>query len=145
VKRWLASVLGLTLALGCADPSWLRSREQAARSRQLLLGASVYHDRCSPCHGDRGMGDGLLADVLPKRPRNYHAEAFKWGSTPAAIAVTVRLGRSGVMPSFAEALDESEILAVSELVASWAAAAEKARGTQSRSESAGAPAAARRN
>jgi mono/diheme cytochrome c family protein len=137
VKRVLASALGLALLSGCAESSWLRSREQAARSRQLLLGAQVFHERCSPCHGDRGMGDGVLAEVLPTRPRNYHDEAFKWGATPQAIATTVRLGRSGIMPSFEGALQDEEIVAVSELVASWAAAGARARALRPRGESGG--------
>jgi hypothetical protein len=66
-----------------------------------------------------GHGDGLLADLLPMRPRNYHAEAFEWGTSWDEIAETVRVGRSGVMPPFEGALSEEEIRSVSFLVTCW--------------------------
>ena len=93
------------------------STEQA--SELLLDGARVFDERCSPCHGDTGHGDGVLAELLPIRPRNYHADAFHWGSGWDQIAVTVRGGRSGVMPAFEGALSETEIRSVSFLVACW--------------------------
>jgi mono/diheme cytochrome c family protein len=86
----------------------------------LMLGAEVFRERCSPCHGDRGHGDGLLAEVLPIRPRNYFEESFRWGHRPEEIAETVRRGRSNVMPAFQHALTQREIWAVSNLVHLWA-------------------------
>jgi high-affinity iron transporter len=85
----------------------------------LLRGAEIFRDRCSPCHGDTGHGDGILADLLPVRPRNYHTERFKWGRTPSGIVETVALGRSDVMPAFRGALDEADMWAVAHLVWAW--------------------------
>ena len=85
----------------------------------LLRGAEIFDERCSPCHGDTGHGDGILADLLPIRPRNYHDEPFKWGRTPSGIVETVALGRSDVMPSFRGALDEADMWAVAHLVWAW--------------------------
>jgi mono/diheme cytochrome c family protein len=85
----------------------------------LVLGARVFDNRCSPCHGDQGFGDGELADVLPLRPRNYHTEPFKWGNSPSRIATTVAAGRSGIMPPFKTALTEEEIWAVAYVVWRW--------------------------
>jgi mono/diheme cytochrome c family protein len=88
-------------------------------SKLLIEGARVFDERCSPCHGDTGHGDGILADLLPMRPRNYHTDAFQWGTSWSEIAETVRLGRSGVMPPFEGALSQEEIRAVSFLVTCW--------------------------
>jgi mono/diheme cytochrome c family protein len=85
----------------------------------LEQGGRVFAERCSPCHGPTGHGDGQLADALPIRPRNYHRDAFKWGTQPGEIATTVRVGRSGVMPAFEGALTEQEIQAVAYLVWTW--------------------------
>jgi mono/diheme cytochrome c family protein len=85
----------------------------------LVLGARVFDNRCSPCHGDQGFGDGELAEVLPLRPRNYHSEPFKWGNSPSRIATTVAAGRSGIMPPFRVALTEEEIWAVAYVVWRW--------------------------
>ena len=103
-------------ARDCAKGNGTSSERASAL---LLEGARVFDERCSPCHGNTGHGDGLLADLLPIRPRNYHADAFRWGSGWDDIAATVRGGRSGVMPPFEGALSEPEIRAVSFLVACW--------------------------
>ena len=125
---WLASAL----AVGCGvvrdvgrpdDPAHDCGRSNGiatqAASRLLLDGARVFDERCSPCHGDGGHGDGMLAELLPIRPRNYHTDAFQWGTGWQEIAETVRGGRSGVMPAFEGALTEQEIGSVAFLVACW--------------------------
>jgi mono/diheme cytochrome c family protein len=105
-------------ALPCASRSGLPT---AAASTRLLEGARVFDERCTPCHGETGHGDGVLAELLPIRPRNYHADPFKWGTSWEAIEETVRLGRSDVMPSFAGALTQEEMRSVAFLVACWVA------------------------
>ena len=64
----------------------------------------------------RGYGDGVLAELLPVRPRNYHNDRFEWGTSWQDIERTVRIGRSDVMPSFEGALTDSEIRSVALLV-----------------------------
>lgn len=90
-----------------------------AQADILVMGARVFDNRCSPCHGGEGRGDGELADVLEIRPRNYHTETFKWGNSPSKIATTVAGGRSGIMPPFKVALSEEEIWAVAYVVWRW--------------------------
>jgi cbb3-type cytochrome c oxidase subunit III len=92
----------------------------------LARGTDVFHERCAPCHGDTGRGDGVLADVLQIRPRNYHDDPFKWGRSPAGIVETIALGRSGVMPSFREALSVRDMWAVAQVVWAWMPPAERA-------------------
>ena len=60
-----------------------------------------------------------LAQVVPVRPRDYHTEEFKWGTRPSDIVTTIRTGRSGVMPSFAEELTQRQIWAAAYVVWSW--------------------------
>lgn len=48
-----------------------------------------------------------------------HADPFQWGAGWQDVAETVRGGRSGLMPPFAEALSEAEIRSVSFLGACW--------------------------
>jgi mono/diheme cytochrome c family protein len=85
----------------------------------LVEGARVFDERCSPCHGENGGGDGPLASVLPVRPRNYHRDEFRWGTRPSDIVATIRSGRSGVMPPFANELTPREIWAAAYVVWSW--------------------------
>jgi mono/diheme cytochrome c family protein len=105
-------------ARDCARLNGIRTERASAL---LLVGARIFDERCSPCHGDTGHGDGMLAELLPIRPRNYHADAFEWGTGWDDIAATVRGGRSGVMPAFEGALSEEEIRSVSFLVSCWVA------------------------
>jgi mono/diheme cytochrome c family protein len=123
-------LFGLPVALR-AEPGQVRVELERVRMAQydaedtwtqadiLVVGARVFDNRCSPCHGEQGFGDGELAEVLPLRPRNYHSEPFKWGNSPSRIATTVAAGRSGIMPPFKTALTEEEIWAVAYVVWRW--------------------------
>ena len=77
------------VAHDCASRPGTTSEEA---SHLLLEGARVFDERCSPCHGDTGHGDGMLAELLPIRPRNYHEDPFRWGTAgsrsrrPCAVA-----------------------------------------------------------
>jgi cytochrome c oxidase cbb3-type subunit 3 len=116
VLALLATCFGATA--GAVEPA-----TSTGMSELLVRGAEVYRERCSPCHGDRGRGDGILASVLAIRPRNYFSEPFKWGREPSDIVETIRVGRSGVMPAFEGALDAREMWAVANLVHLWATGA----------------------
>jgi mono/diheme cytochrome c family protein len=124
--RRLPLLLCVCLAACDAKPAprapsvWTAPRDfMVASPGALLRGAEIFRERCSPCHGDTGHGDGVLAELLPIRPRNYHTEPFKWGRTPAGIVETIALGRSDIMPSFRGALDEADMWAVAHLVWAW--------------------------
>ena len=111
---------GRTCLVQAATPSPSEMVRGGALNPDLLVvGARVFDERCAVCHGDRGHGDGTLADVLPIKPRDYHSDAFLWGTRPSQIVVSVANGRSGIMPPFREALTESEMWAVAYLVWRW--------------------------
>ena len=78
-------------------------------------GAAVFATYCEICHGPEGRGDGPIADALPVRPRDYVEDAFRWGTSRAAIARTITAGRPPIMPSFADVLSADEI----DSVAAW--------------------------
>ena len=134
----LATLLLAALAAGCAGErapeshgsescASLSALPSSEASKRLIEGARVFGERCTPCHGDAGYGDGVLADLLPIRPRNYHADRFEWGTSWSDIERTVRLGRSDVMPSFEGALSDSEIHSVAFLVSCWVAKRQAAK------------------
>ena len=79
------------------------------------LGARVYAERCSPCHGDDGRGDGPTAPALVPRPRNFHDPALWKDRTIAQLRATVKGGKPGtMMPPFQDVLSDAEIDAVVE-------------------------------
>jgi len=79
------------------------------------LGARLYAERCSPCHGEQGRGDGPTAPALQPPPRDFGAAAFWTGRTTAALRAVVKGGKPGtMMPPFAGVLSDAEIDAVVE-------------------------------
>lgn len=70
---------------------------------------------CWKCHGDTGIGDGLLARELKDawgniiRPRDFTAGIFKGGSTPSDVWRRITTGVNGTpMPGHREALSDAE-------------------------------------
>jgi mono/diheme cytochrome c family protein len=42
----------------------------SAAAQETELGKEIYLDRCSVCHGAEGGGDGLVGELLERRPKN---------------------------------------------------------------------------
>ena len=121
-------LISAAITTGCRLDAAVTRPSERAELREA--GSRLFTERCSPCHGATGHGDGALADALPIRPRDYHRDEFKWGTTPSEIATTIRVGRSGVMPSFEGALTEQEIQAVAYFVWTWIPADRRKQETQ---------------
>lgn len=89
----------------------------------LKRGQAIYQERCVQCHGVSGGGDGLAAEFLYPRPRDYRRGIFKFTSTPfggrplrSDLLTTLRRGIRGTsMPSF-NLLPEQELQAVTTYV-----------------------------
>jgi mono/diheme cytochrome c family protein len=112
----LGRLSGILLVCAAAGIACQKDQMSPVRADVLAEGTRVFQERCSPCHGEGGRGNGPLADVLAIRPRNYHRDEFKWGTRPSEIAATVRGGRSGVMPGFEGVLSERQIQSVAYFV-----------------------------
>ncbi len=73
-------------------------------------GHAVYVERCAPCHGDEGAGDGPAAAALEPRPRNFRAPEFWRDRTSAQLLATVRTGKPGTMMTpFEGVLSDAQI------------------------------------
>jgi len=48
-----------------------------ATEADLAAGKALYADNCSQCHGDEGDGNGLMADLLDPRPRDFRRGIYK--------------------------------------------------------------------
>ncbi len=49
----------------------------------LALGAELYEEHCTVCHGEAGDGNGPAADRLRNKPRDFRRGIFKFRSTPS--------------------------------------------------------------
>lgn len=80
------------------------------------VGAAVFADNCSGCHGEAG--EGMVEMGAP----NLSDAVWLYGGSPERIEETVRLARFGVMPAWAEefrpanGLSQAEINAVAAYV-----------------------------
>lgn len=78
-------------------------------------GATVFRQHCAQCHGDKGEGDGILANRYTPRPSNLAASTR--GDEYRLQIITLggaALGRSEVMPEWGLELSGQDILAVVE-------------------------------
>jgi DMSO reductase family type II enzyme heme b subunit len=87
-----------------------------AAEETVRAGEKVYQERCFFCHGDKGDGNGPIADYLDPRPRDFTLGVFKLRSTASGalptdedLFRTVSMGIPGTaMPSWEPYLSEAE-------------------------------------
>jgi len=96
---------------GAVDPT-PRRRPSAARGR------AVFAERCQPCHGDRGKGDGPQAEhVVGPRPADLGDPAVMGDATLTDVYRRVSIGIPGTaMPPFEGELSEEDRWAVANFV-----------------------------
>lgn len=80
---------------------------------------AVFTERCAPCHGAEGRGDGSSAGALNPKPRNYHDPAWQKVATDDSIRKAIleggaAVGKSSVMPANPDLVNKPEV--VTELV-----------------------------
>ena len=88
----VADVTQYTLSLAGRD------HDAAAATR----GQAQYNTLCVACHGPTGAGNALLGAP------NLTNDIWLYGSSADEIAFTIKNGRNGNMPSFADVLDEQK-------------------------------------
>lgn len=87
----------------------------------VALGAEVFADKCTSCHGIGGAGDGETASQLPVRPMNFTDPDAVRGKTPQQWFQAIYFGnQASLMPAYGvpsqvsptAPLNESQIWAV---------------------------------
>lgn len=56
--------------------------------------AATFQQKCSPCHGPQGRGDGPAGAALNPHPRNYHDKAYMATRTDQELHDSVFNGKS---------------------------------------------------
>jgi len=75
----------------------------------------VFKQRCAPCHGPQGRGDGPSSAMLNPRPRNYHDRQWQQSVTDELIVKTIieggmAVGKSDVMPANPDLEQKPQVL-----------------------------------
>lgn len=85
--------------------------------RANMTGEPLYQLRCAVCHGESGAGDGVAADRLYPRPRDFTLGLFKYKTSPGTQPVrdedlfnTIKYGLTGTaMPGWSRLLNDEQI------------------------------------
>ena len=73
----------------------------------VAAGAAIYAEKCTPCHGTSGLGDGPQAAKLPKKPTALGDPVIARAASPANWYTVVTNGRiDAFMPPFASLNDQ---------------------------------------
>lgn len=83
----------------------------------VALGAAIFAERCTQCHGAGGQGDGVRIGSgegqIPQAPRSFTDPATTAEQTPLDWYTTITNGRiENLMPPWRDALSDSERWAV---------------------------------
>ncbi len=88
-KLILGTIAGLLLGIGVLGaPSAGKAQE----------GRKIFIDKCAPCHGENGKGDGPMASTFDPRPRDFCTPEFWQGNVDKKISDTVTQGKGQMIP-----------------------------------------------
>ena len=57
-------------------------KDAALAKRKSLVGKELYKFRCEVCHGEQGAGDGVAAELMYPKPRDFSLALFKYKTSP---------------------------------------------------------------
>jgi mono/diheme cytochrome c family protein len=77
---------------------------------------AIFTERCAPCHGAEGRGDGPSASSLNPKPRDYHDAQWQASATGDGISKAIlgggpAVGKSSLMPSNPDLLGRPVVVA----------------------------------
>ncbi len=102
-KQYLQEIIASSYDDILSDP------DKLAFTRSYAKG--LFGDNCAACHGS---GAGGVMGLFP----NLVDDAWLWGGSTEEIEQTIRVGRLGFMPAYAETFSDEQVDAVAEYVLS---------------------------
>jgi DMSO reductase family type II enzyme heme b subunit len=83
-------------------------KDEVLKRRRNIMGKDLYKFRCEVCHGEVGAGDGVAAEFMYPKPRDFSLALFKFKSSPGTelprdedLFTTIRMGLPGTaMPGW---------------------------------------------
>lgn len=102
----IAFLAALALLAGCSksNPHGGSSSQATNASAITPEAHAMFTNRCAPCHGETGHGDGPGAAALNPKPRNYTDATWQKSVTDEQIGKTIlyggaAVGKSPMMPA----------------------------------------------
>lgn len=94
---------------------WAKKKNAvASNSTSIAAGKKIYTSSCSPCHGEKGKGNGMLALSLNPHPANHTSKKFQQ-QKDGEIFYKINTGRNA-MPPFRQTLSENEIWSIVDFI-----------------------------
>ncbi len=92
-------------------------KDEVLAKRKGLKGLELYKFRCEVCHGEFGMGDGVAAERMYPKPRDFSLALFKYKSSPGTqlpldkdLFNTIKFGLPGTgMPGWGPVMSDEQI------------------------------------
>jgi mono/diheme cytochrome c family protein len=100
-----------TQAPATSTPSAAPTTTGGTATADDALGAKVYSEKCSVCHGPNGKGDGPGGAALNPKPRDHTNGAYMNARTDDELLNVIRNGK-GAMPAWKDVLTDQEQHAV---------------------------------
>jgi mono/diheme cytochrome c family protein len=81
----------------------------------------IFAQRCTPCHGATGAGDGAASASLTPRPRNFHDPEWQKSVTDEHIQTIIKVGgaavgKSPAMPGNPDLTDPAMVTALKDVI-----------------------------
>jgi len=119
VITYLYDYVGQVPRMWDADQSRLVTglKDRLVKERANMQGKDLYKLRCQACHAEEGTGDGIAADYLYPRPRDFSLGLFKYKTSPGSLPPrdedliqTIRDGLPGTgMPGWKSIMSDEQI------------------------------------
>ncbi|HIP52796.1 MAG TPA: c-type cytochrome, partial [Chromatiales bacterium] len=92
-------------------------KDEIQARRKGMKGKELYDFRCAVCHGENGMGNGVAADFMYPKPRDFSLALFKYKSSPGTqlprdddLFKTIKHGLPGTaMPGWGSLMSDDQI------------------------------------
>ena len=102
-------------------------KDTVQSKRRDLKGEALYKFRCEVCHGELGAGDGVAADYMYPKPRDFTLALFKYKTSPGTqlprdedIFNTIKNGLPGTgMPGWSSLMTDEQIQSLVPVIKSF--------------------------
>ncbi len=92
-------------------------KDTVLAKRKNLMGSDLYKFRCEVCHGETGAGDGIAAERMYPKPRDFSLALFKYKTSSGTqlprnedLFNTIKVGLPGTgMPGWDSLLTDDQI------------------------------------
>jgi mono/diheme cytochrome c family protein len=107
---------GTTGTTGAGTTGATATADAAAKAKE------IFAQRCTPCHGPSGLGDGAASASLNPHPRNFHDKEWQKSVTDDHIMTIIKVGgaavgKSPAMPSNPDLVnDAATVSALKDLI-----------------------------